>query len=99
MMSLGLVYEVVAFLCCRGVVVAAPVGWYPTPVPVAWGVERVVRGARLGAGCRELGRGGLRGDFVVFNGCADGVYPRGECEDTVWSGRCRDVGHGDFECA
>lgn len=67
MMSLGLVYEGVAFLCCRGVVVAAPVGWYPTPVPVAWGVERVVRGARLGAGCRELGRGGLRGDFVVFN--------------------------------
>lgn len=36
-MSLGLVYEGVAFLCCRGVVVAAPVGWYPTPVPVAWG--------------------------------------------------------------
>lgn len=22
-------------MCCRGVVVATPVGWYPTPVPVA----------------------------------------------------------------
>ena len=70
------------------------------------GVERVVRGARLGAGCRELGRGGLRGDFVVFNCVLEpGVrmcrwcVSRGECEDTAWSGRCRDVGHGDFECA
>ena len=55
--ALGSMYKGSLFVCCRGVVVASPAGWYPIPALTAWGVsKRVKRRPGLGADGRELGR-------------------------------------------
>ena len=47
--ALGSMYKGSLFVCCRGVVVASPAGWYPIPALTAWGCPSASNAARVWA--------------------------------------------------